>query len=809
MLQVATSHQQILRVDAPFPPKLAVLFQPKRLKVLYGGRGAGRCLGKGTKVLMVDGTLKAVEKICIGDLLMGPDSKSRKVLSVTKGVGKLYRVDQAGGGMSYTVNDRHILSLQKSHTQYYRSDRGKYADRYVYEKDIVNIPVQDWIRKSQKWKGHFFGYKAGLIKFGALEGEVGIDPYFLGMWLGDGTSRELRLTVHKDDWQIINYCRDYVEKFDLGTSVCTKVGVEAYDVGFPKRKDNYTNALWDVFKKYGLDNDKHIPEEYQIETEENRLALLAGLIDSDGYCHNNGYEFCNTNKEIAFGVKRLADFLGFKTSLRTKRPNGRDRISLAYLVSINGSTWRIPSLLPRKKIYEVDTNKNKNPLLMSITVTSIGTGEFFGFELDKDHLFILEDGTVTHNSWGCARALLILGTTRPLRVLCARELQNSIAESVHKLLADQVKALELESFYEVQADKIIGANGTTFVFAGIKNNTTKIKSYEGVDYCWVEEANKVSRASWGILLPTIRKEVKTGGVITFQSEIWMTFNPELETDYTYQRFVLQADPAQSIVQKMTYADNPWFPDVLRTEMENDKKRDYDYFLNVWEGHCLQMLEGVIYANQLRKAQEENRISKVPYDKEVTVNTYWDIGRSDATSIWFIQRVGMQYRVLDFHEESGIDDVSHFLKVCQKKSYLYGTMYLPHDAKAKHLGMKRTIEEQVRDAGYNKAIVPRQSIQDGINAARIMFNRCWFDESKCSDGLNSLRHYRYKIVDGQRSKIPHHDWASHGADAFRTFATAFEKRSDRKTVADRLRQAELAAERERPLVGDSPGLGWMR
>jgi len=786
-------------MDALFPAPLQCLFEPKRYKVLWGGRGAGRCFARGTRVIMLDGTSKPVEDVKFGEYLLGPDSKPRRVLGTTVGNGPLFRIDQTSGGKSYTVNQNHILSLRKSHDVSYRPSRstnggtGTIQRRYPNEPDIVSVSVENYQKKSPKWKSYFFGYKAGFVDFGFENETLPIDPYFLGMWLGDGTSRELRLTVHRDDWEIIKYCEDYVARFDLGVSVCSKEGVYAYDVGFPKRTNVLKNELWQVFKRLGLDNDKHIPYQYLVAGEDARLAMLAGLIDSDGYMNNNGYEFCNTNKELALGAKHLADFLGFKTSLRIKTPNGRDRISTAYLVSINGDTWRIPSILPRKQIKESQVKKNKDFLLMGIKVVPVGEGDFFGFELDGDHLFMLEDGTVTHNSWGIARALLLRGTELPLRILCVRELQNSISESVHKLLSDQIVALGLEGFYEIQVGKIIGKNGTSFAFEGIKNNTTKIKSYEGIDICWAEEAIKMSRASWGILIPTIRKE---------SSEIWMSFNPELDTDYTYQRFVLQADAATSSVVKMTWRDNPWFPDVLQVEMEGDRKRDYDYYLNVWEGHCVQMLEGAVYAKELRRATEDGRIGLVGYDREVPVDCYWDLGRADNTAIWFAQRVAMQFRVLAYFEDSG-EDITYFLRELQRRGYVYGTMHLPHDARAKRLGSKRTIEELVRQAGYRVNVVPKLSITDGINAARIVFPNCWFDEKECADGLNSLRHYRYRVTDGHLSNEPLHDWASDGADAFRYLAVAIKSPRERGGIVER-----MAREVKSRFVDSAPGLGWM-
>ena len=405
---------------------------------------------------------------------------------------------------------------------------------------------------------------------------------------------------------------------------------------------------------------------------------------------------------------------------------------------------------------------------------------------------MLYGGRGAGRSWGCARALLLLGTEKAIRVLCAREYQNSISESVHKLLSDQIVALGLESFYIIQQAEIIGKNGTIFVFAGIKNNPTKIKSYEGIDYCWVEEANKVSRHSWEILIPTVRK---TG------SEIWITFNPELETDYTYQRFVKEP-PSSSFVVKMTWKDNPWFPPELLEELEDLKKRDYDSFLNVWEGFCLQTLEGAVFARELRKTQEEGRICDVPWDRETPVDTFWDLGRRDMTSIWFAQRVAMQYRLLGYFEDSQ-QDIHYYLKECQKTPYVFGTFYLPHDAKAKRLGEKRSIEQIVRAAYSNVTVVPRVAQKaNAINAARLVFPNCYFDAKRCQDGLDRLRHYRFKVVDGQLSDQPLHDNSSNGADAFMTMATSIKGTKSLAGIKERLRRAKNA------FSDSAPGYGWM-
>lgn len=390
-------------------------------------------------------------------------------------------------------------------------------------------------------------------------------------------------------------------------------------------------------------------------------------------------------------------------------------------------------------------------------------------------------------SWGIARALLLLGTQKPLRILCAREFQGSIEDSVHALLKSQIIALGLSWFYSVEQKQIIGQNGTRFTFAGIKSNPQKISSTEGVDICWVEEAANVSKASWQFLIPTIRKD---------GSEIWISYNPQLETDETHQRFSVRP-PAQAIVRRLTWRDNPWFPAVLKAEMEELRERDMDAYLNVWEGQCLKALDGAVYAVELRLAEEEGRFCKVPYDRLLPVHTFWDLGWSDSTSIWFAQVCRGEYRIID-HLSDSRKAISHYQKVLQDKGYIYGTHHLPHDARAKSLGTGKSIEEILRAAGSTVKIVPQLSIADGINAVRTIFPNLYFDSEKCCDGINALRHYRYDKVDETTlSRVPLHDWASHDADGLRYLAVSL-KADKPKTPLPAMRE----------MVFEGTGSGWM-
>lgn len=389
----------------------------------------------------------------------------------------------------------------------------------------------------------------------------------------------------------------------------------------------------------------------------------------------------------------------------------------------------------------------------------------------KSRYKVLYGGRGGAKSWGIARALLIKGAKDPIRILCAREFQTSIKDSVHKLLCDQIESLGLLSFYEITQTSIRGRNGTEFSFVGLKNNVSNIKSYEGVDICWVEEAQTTSRLSWNILIPTIRKE---------GSEIWISFNPELETDETYQRFVA-VPPADCITMKVNWYDNPWFPDTLKLEKDSLKLRDEEAYNQVWEGLCRQTVDGAIFAKEMQQAEKDGRICRVAYDATKPVHAVFDLGWSDSTAIWFLQFVGMETRLIRYIEDSQ-KTISYYLATMQTYGYVYDTIWLPHDAENKTLAAAgRSIDDIVRAAGYKTQIMPRVPILDSINAARTIFPTCYFDREHTADGLACLRHYRYEVDPdtGQFSRNPLHDHYSHGADAFRYIALMIKEPPKRK------------------------------
>ncbi|CAB4179108.1 Bacteriophage terminase, large subunit [uncultured Caudovirales phage] len=379
------------------------------------------------------------------------------------------------------------------------------------------------------------------------------------------------------------------------------------------------------------------------------------------------------------------------------------------------------------------------------------------FVPEKARYRVLYGGRGGSKSWNIARALLLKGCEQKIRVLCAREYQTSIKDSVHKLLCDQIFALGIEAHYEITERSLRGNNGTEFIFVGVKNNTNNVKSIEGIDICWVEEAQSVTPNSWNVLVPTIRKA---------DSEIWISFNPELPTDETWKRFVI-SPPENAVVQKINWSDNPYFPEVLDLERRALQGRDIEAYNNVWEGIPRQTVNGAIFAKEVTMADLEGRICNVPYDASKPVHAVFDLGWADQTACWILQFVGQETRLIRYFEDSQ-QTIGYYLAKLQSFGYLYDTIWLPHDAKAKSLGTGKSIEEIVRASGMKVQILGRVPVADSINAARTIFNKCYFDRQNTEEGLQCLRHYRYDVDPDTKmfSAKPLHDEYSHGADAFR-------------------------------------------
>jgi phage terminase large subunit len=366
-------------------------------------------------------------------------------------------------------------------------------------------------------------------------------------------------------------------------------------------------------------------------------------------------------------------------------------------------------------------------------------------------------------SWSVAMALLVMGTTRPLRILCAREIQKSMRDSVHRLLSDQIEALGLASFYNVLDNEIRGSNGTLILFAGLQSHTVdSIKSYEAVDIVWVEEAQGVSARSWEVLVPTIRAP---------GSEIWLTLNPDLATDPTWVRFIGGADEDTWLCE-INWRDNPWFPDVLEKERQRNFKRDPDSYWNIWEGRPKRTVAGAIYAKEVERLYNDGRICRVSYDPRLPVHTVWDLGWSDYMAIMLVQRTALDFRCLAYYQDSHRTLEDYITQLQEEWNVVWGTDFLPHDAAHGDYKSGTTAQGIAEEMGRNVHVLPAFSVESGIRIARSLFPKAYIDEEECAPFLDCMARYKRQIDPhtGQPG-APLHDDASHGADVWRYMGQA--------------------------------------
>lgn len=393
-------------------------------------------------------------------------------------------------------------------------------------------------------------------------------------------------------------------------------------------------------------------------------------------------------------------------------------------------------------------------------------------------------GRGSGKSWAAASALLLIGIQKPIRVVCAREFQNSIEESVHRLLADLINKHSLP--YVIEKYRIYSPNGTEFIFKGLsKQDAAAIKSLEGADICWVEEAQNVSHASWQNLIPTVRKS---------DSEIWVTFNPDTEDAPTYQRFVATPPPS-AIVRHVNWDKNPFFPQVLDEERQHLEQTDPVTYRNVWEGFPRTFSEGAYFRDQMQKLQDDKRIGDVPYDTMRRVYTFWDLGWDDSTAIWFVQASdGGGYRVIDYWEGSNISLPDVVKTVIRARDYNYARHTIPHDGAYGNRQTGKSDFDIMQSLGLSNVVVqPRTTaLERDINNIRLVLPICKFDEEKCKTGLAALRAYRQEQDKKSGLWKFKHDWSSHGVDAFRYFAV------DHKIVSEQSHPKKLNLPSFRPI-----------
>lgn len=378
---------------------------------------------------------------------------------------------------------------------------------------------------------------------------------------------------------------------------------------------------------------------------------------------------------------------------------------------------------------------------------------------------IIHGGRGSAKSWSVSRALICIAASSKKKIFCGRETQKSIDESVHALNKNQIGLLGLENQFDAQETRILErAFGSQLIYGGLRQQgIANLKSLEDVDIAWIEEGQTLSKRSIEVFAPTIRKP---------GSEIWVTMNPELDTDPAFQRFILNPPPG-AVVIEMNFSDNPWFTKELEEERLYTLEHDPEGYKTIWLGQCRAAVDGAIYTSEIQALQAGKRLRNVPVDPVLPVHTAWDLGWNDDTSIILFQKAASEARIVG-HIRGTRKSLADYVADLNTLGYRWGTDILPHDAKAHRVETGKSTQELLTAMGRKVICLDVDDIEEGIRAARLLFPRLYMDES-CQDLYNSLRRYR-------RSKNektgafgpPLHDESSHDADAFRCMAVGIDQ-----------------------------------
>jgi phage terminase large subunit len=365
--------------------------------------------------------------------------------------------------------------------------------------------------------------------------------------------------------------------------------------------------------------------------------------------------------------------------------------------------------------------------------------------------------------------------------VCIREVQKTLAQSSKRLIENKIEAMGVGHKFNVFNDKIETPGDGVIIFQGMQDHTAEsIKSLEGFQRAWLEEAQSISTRSLSLLRPTIRAS---------GSEIWASWNPRRKTD-AIDDFLRAKKPAGSAVIQANWRDNPWFPAELEAERKLDLSLYPDRYEHIWEGDYAKALEGAYFARQLAEAKAEGRIGNVAKDPLLPVQAVWDIGGSgataDAMAIWIVQLVGQKILVLDYIEGVG-QVLAYYVNELRSRGWAGATCILPHDGVNENNITGKRYEDHVREAGFEVRVVKNQgkgAAMMRVEAARRLFPRVWFNEATTEAGRDALGYYHEKKDEARNVGLgPEHDWSSHGADAFGLMCVAYEepeqqRRSDR-------------------------------
>ena len=356
--------------------------------------------------------------------------------------------------------------------------------------------------------------------------------------------------------------------------------------------------------------------------------------------------------------------------------------------------------------------------------------------------------------------------------VCIREAQRTLAQSSKRLIESKIAALGLGHQFRVFSDKIETPGDGVIIFRGLQDHTAEsIKSLEGFRIAWIDEAQSLSARSLSLLRPTIRAD---------RSELWASWNPRRKSD-AIDDFFRARKPADALVVKASWRDNPWFPSVLENERRLDLAQYPERYDHIWEGDYARSFEGAYFSQMLQQARAQGRIGKVSADPLLPLRAFIDIGGSGATAdaftIWIVQWVGTEIRVLDYYEAVG-QVLAFHVNWLRSNGYARAILHLPHDGIAANNITGKRYEDHLRDAGFTvEPPVKNQgkgAAMMRIEAVRRLGSKMWWNEATTEAGRDAVGYYHEKKDDVRNVGLgPEHDWSSHAADALGLMAICYE------------------------------------
>ena len=744
----------------PRPLQAKLHKELKRFSVMVCHRRFGKCHTALTPVLTSNG-FKPISEITEGEHVFTPSGKPTKVLKTyERGLKEIYEV-VFSNGESIECDDEHQWYAEPAFSAVgERAKRNPWAcgklltTKELMDSDHKFIPVAEPL----VFEGH----------------QVPIDPWLMGYWLGHGNKDEFKITTHVSDAKAVeahgpsSYCSPLTD--------CV-----AY----------YFSGMRPFLRELSLLNNKHIPNLYKFNDFESRVELLRGLMDSGGMVSNSGQcVFDNKNELLLGDVRWLIESLGLKCSKSFYDRPGRGREFRLFFTAKGFN----PFGLERKaKLVRMNDRPIRHKIVSIIKTNRVEPVYCFMVE-DDSHLFLVSNSMIpTHNTVFTINHTLDKALRNPLKNPQYAYIAPNYGQAKRvawDMLKEFVKDLpgvttnEQELRMDIQRPQY--GDRMRIMLLGAENPASLRGLY--LDGAVLDEYAECDPTIWGqVVRPALADRLGWAifiGTPHGQNHFYNIYQTALKNlDHNWYAALYKASETNVI--------DPGELAAAKREMTAEE------FDQEFECDFSAALLGAYYGKLMTAAEEGGRITKVPHEPSLPVDTYWDLGVDDSTAIWFMQQVGSETRLIDYYENSG-EGLPHYAQMLtegDRRNYTYREHVLPHDGAVRDLSTGKKRQDTLRELvpGGRVIVGRKHKPENGINSSRLLIPKCWFDRVKCERGLMALRNYQKKFDSKNQiwASKPLHDWSSHGADAFRLLAVESKAEANRRDPYDR--QQDRAAD----------------